>query len=170
MNLKNILLPCIVFCTIHLSVAQNTQDSSGSSSGQSQYRLKDHLSFNMGGGLMFGNYTNISLLPQLGYKITSNWITGVGLNFQYYKSIYYTDPFLIYGGSVFTRYRLSSNLFAQAEYQVLQYNNTLGDYGLLGGGYTSPDGFYISAYYLVHYPTNNAYGVPYVIRVGYIFR
>lgn len=138
----------------------------------SSLKFKDRLTYHIGGGLMFGTYTNINLQPQVGYRITNNLTAGLGGNFQYYKNSYLsTDPFIIYGGSTFGRLRLTQNLFAQAEYQILQYNGTLGEYGLLGGGYVSPDGFYVSAYYLIKAPIGNAnaYGVPYVLRFGFSF-
>jgi hypothetical protein len=155
---------------MQISEAQNSEDSTGKSQAR-RSSIRDRITFNIGGGLWLGSTTNISVLPQIGYKITDRLTAGVGLNFQYYKStINQIDPIMIYGGSLFTRYHLTSNLFAQAEYQLLQYNDFLGDYGLIGGGYTSNDGFYFSGYYIFRYPANNnAYGVPYVIRFGYMF-
>jgi hypothetical protein len=173
MKLKNILILCTVFCTMPLLMAQeNSQGAEDEEEKVANLPFKDRLTFNVGGGLMFGTYTNINIQPQIGYRITNNLTSGLGGNFQYFKNAYLsTDPFLIYGGSAFTRYRLSQNLFTQAEYQVLQYNGNLGEYGLIGGGYMSPDGFYVSAFYLIKAPAGNAnaYGVPYVIRFGFGF-
>lgn len=173
MKLKNILFLCMLLCTIHLSKAQNNQDTT-QNAGQNEQRkklnIRDKISFNIGGGLWFGSYTNISLLPQIGYRVTDKLTTGVGVNFHYYKNnTISSSPYMIYGGNVFARYFLLDNLFTQAEYQLLQYDNFLGDYALLGGGYRSMDGFYISGYYLLRYPSNNAYGAPYIIRIGFLF-
>ena len=173
MKFKNILILCTLFCTIPvLSAQENNGDTEDEEEKVSSLNFKDRLTYNLGGGLMIGTYTNISLQPQIGYRITNNLTMGLGGNFQYYKNSYLsTDPFLVYGGSAFSRYRLSYRLFAQAEYQVLQYNGNLGEYGLLGGGYVSPDGFYVSAFYLIKAPVGNAnaYGAPYVFRFGFSF-
>jgi hypothetical protein len=134
--------------------------------------FKDKLVFNISGGLMFGNtFSNINVQPQLGYKVTDRLICGIGGNFQYYKNINYSSsPFMIYGGNVFSRYILSPNLFAQGELQMLNFRNEWGPYAMVGGGYVpSGGGIYISAYYLLLYPTNvNIYGAPYLIRIGFI--
>lgn len=169
MKLKNIFLSCMLLCTIQISEAQNSEDSTSRNQTR-RNSIKNKISFNIGGGLWLGSTTNISVMPQVGYRITDRWTSGIGANFQYFKNnINQIDPIMIYGGNIFSRYHLSPNLFAQVEYQLLQYNDFLGDYGLIGGGYTSNDGFYISAFYLFKYPTNNIYGVPYVLRVGYMF-
>lgn len=172
MKLKNILLLCVVFYTLQHCAAQELEDNSEDEKEDlSILPFKDRLTFNMGGGFMFGTFTNINLQPQIGYRVTPNLTSGIGLTFQYFKdNSFNSDPFLIYGGNVFSRYRISSNLFVQAELQALQFNENLGQYGLIGGGYISPDNFYISAYYLVFYPkNNNAYRVPYVLRFGFMF-
>ena len=173
MKLKNILILCTVFCTMPSLMAQeNSQGNGDEEEKVSNLPFKDRITYNIGGGLMFGTYTNINLQPQIGYRITNNLTAGLGANFQYFKNAFLSnDPFIVYGGSTFVRYRLSQNLFTQAEYQVLQYNGNLGEYGLIGGGYVSPDGFYVSAFYLLRAPTgnSNAYGVPYVIRFGFGF-
>jgi len=173
MKFKNILILCTVFYTMPVLMGQ---ENSGSTEDEeekvSSLKFKDRITYHIGGGLMLGTYTNINLQPQVGYRITNNLTAGLGGNFQYFRNSFIsTDPFMVYGGSAFSRYRLSQNLFAQAEYQLLQYNGNLGEYGLLGGGYVSPDGFFISAYYLIKAPTGNAnaYGVPYVVRFGFSF-
>lgn len=172
MKLKNILIPCIVFCTTINLQAQDNTDSTVQSNRQDAQRppLKDRLVFNLGGNFWIGTTTSIGLMPQVGYKVTDRLIAGVGLNFQYYKNLQFSgDPFMIYGGNVFTRYHVHPSLFLQTEYQVLQYNENLGGYALIGGGYTPSTNVYISAYYLLHAPTDNAYGAPYLVRVGFMF-
>jgi hypothetical protein len=134
--------------------------------------FKERLQFNLGGGLAIGNtITNINVLPQIGYRVTPKFTTGLGANFQYYRNTFFSpDPFMIYGGNVFTRYTINPNIFLQAEYQLLNFRNIWNEYALIGGGYSPGSGFYISAYYLVIYPyNNNIYGAPYVIRAGFMF-
>lgn len=168
MKSKNIFLFCILFCTVNSFYAQSTDSSSKKRQRNS---IKDKLSFNIGGNVLFGTVTNISIMPQIGYKLTDQWIAGVGGNFQYYQnSLYSNAPFMIYGGNLFTRYHFTPELFAQTEYQLLQFNGYLGQYGLIGGGYVSQAGVYLSAYYIFARPTNNSvYSRPYTIRLGYFF-
>jgi hypothetical protein len=168
MNLKNILLICLLICSLNTIKAQQTSDSSIQ---RPPSKFKDKITFNMGGGLVFGTVTNISLLPQIGYKITPQWIAGVGANLQYFKNtLVNSNPILLYGGNAFTRYHISQNLFLQTEYQKIQYFDFWSDYLLAGGGYINPSGFYISAYYIFIQPNaRSVYNVPYTIRVGYNF-
>ena len=168
MKFKNILFFSFLLLSAFEGFAQNVKDSANELSGLS---FKDRLTFNIGGGLMFGNtYTNVNLQPQIGYRITPRFTSGIGGNFQYYRNTFLSpDPFLIYGGNVFSRYMVSDNLFAQAEYQLLQFRESWGEYALLGGGYMPSRGVFVSAYYLLMYPrSNNLYGAPYVIRIGFI--
>lgn len=167
MNLKNIFLFCLLFCTSSLLKATeyNSPDS-----GKSQSLLKDRIRFSLGGGLVVGTYTNISLMPQLGYQITDRWISGVGATILYYKNTINNIPGnYIYGGNVFTRYHLTTELFAQAEYQYMNFNERWSDYGLIGGGYTNGMA-YISAYYALKQPSSGSiYPSPIVIRGGFFF-
>lgn len=135
-------------------------------------KIKKNTQFSMSGGFWIGTFTNINVQPQLGYRITDRWTSGIGGHFQYFQSAQFgQDPFYIYGGNVFSRYMLTENLFAQCEIQSLFFDQEWGKYGLLGGGYfPGGGGFYISAYYLFLYPPDrNIYGQPYVIRAGFIF-
>ncbi|MCC6819036.1 MAG: hypothetical protein IT245_09110 [Bacteroidia bacterium] len=174
MKSKNILITCIVLCTIQLSEAQNNQDSTQNTSKENPRwdNIKKRLVYNMGGSFWISNsFTNIGLMPQLGYKLKPNLTVGVGLNFQYFNDLNANiDPVMIYGGNVFSRYMINP-FFLQAEYQVLQYRENLGGYGLIGGGYLpSSKGLYVSAYYILHQTGNSAYGsTPYIIRVGFLF-
>ena len=122
---------------------------------------------------MIGNtYTNVNILPQIGYKVTEKLITGVGFNFQYYKNTQISsNPFIIYGGNVFERYHILPTIFLQNENQALSYSNNWGIYGMIGGGFIpSGSGVYISAYYLYLYPSGqNLYGSPYLLRIGFSF-
>lgn len=178
MKFKNILFFSLLICSPVLIYAQNptesnTQNQKDSGSDFSRLSFKQRLTFNLGGGFMLGNtQSNINILPQLGYRVTERFTTGLGGNFQYYKNTFFsTEPFLIYGGNVFARYTITQNFFAQGEYQLLNFDRNWGEYGLIGGGYIPSRGLYISAYYLLLYPSgnNNIYGAPYVIRGGFIF-
>ena len=168
MKFKNILFfTALLFNLIDLK-GQNKKDTG---QGLSNLSFRERITFNVGGGFMLGNtYSNINIQPQVGYRITKNFTAGIGSNFQYYKNTYISsDAFLIYGGNAFARYRISKEIFVQSEYQMLNFQQQWGQYALIGGGYTPAAGLYVSAYYLLLYPSNNIYNAPYVVRVGFMF-
>ncbi|MBK8341129.1 MAG: hypothetical protein IPK99_14545 [Flavobacteriales bacterium] len=63
--------------------------------------------------------TNIAIEPMVGYKITKNGklSAGIGISYQYFRDNRYTPAFetSVYGGRIFTRYRIIEQLFAHAE-------------------------------------------------------
>jgi len=83
--------------------------------------LIDRLYFGGGLGLQFGTYTNISLLPILGYRITNRFSAGVGAVYHYvgYSSYNYSN----YGGRVFAQAELfnigNGAVLAHGEVEVL---------------------------------------------------
>lgn len=84
--------------------------------------------FYIGGGLGFGMSSYSTLLmvaPVVGYRVSPSFDVGTRLNYTYY---YFNDSPLKYstnnfGAGVFARYYLFffSDLFAHAEYEVLNY-------------------------------------------------
>ncbi len=170
MNFKNILIFCVFLYTAPIALPQNEEPEK---EDLSKLKFKERLVYNIGGGFTFGTITNIQLMPQVGYRVTPKLIQGIGGNFIYYRDNRFTgnNQFIVYGGNAFTRYTIIPELFAQAEYQILTYSNTIGHYAMIGGGYRpGGGGVYISAYYLLLYPpNNNIYGAPYMIRIGYAF-
>jgi hypothetical protein len=86
----------------------------------------DNSKFFTGGtlGLQFGTMTLINLSPMLGYNITKNLSAGIGGTYQYfrYKNVNYNNyTFTIheYGGRAFARYIVIYNIFAYAEYEMI---------------------------------------------------
>jgi hypothetical protein len=168
MKFKNILF----FSTLLLNLLDlHGQNQKPKDEDLSKLSFKERLTFNVGGGIMFGNtYSNIHLQPQVGYRVTPKFTTGIGANFQYYRNTYLSNSaFLIYGGNAFARYKINASVFAQTEYQMLNFQQNWGQYALIGGGYTPTRGIYVSAYYLLLYPSNNIYNAPYVVRMGFMF-
>lgn len=165
MKVKNILFFVVFFAFIGVLDAQETQEE------LNQKTFRERLTFNIGGGLMFGTYTSVNIMPQVGYRATPKITIGVGGNFNYFRDNRYTPPvdFTMFGGNAFARYQILDNLFAQTEYQRLYHNGFGGDYVLVGGGFMPSNNFYISGYYLLKYPSNNVYGQPYLIRAGVMF-
>jgi len=145
------------------------------------YSLSDHLIYGGNVGLSFGNVTNIGISPLVGYKVSDRFTPGVGLSYDYIKIHYRgypTQTSNIYGGSLFANYFILDNIFAHAEYEVL--NGEWEPYYkpgerfnlssvLLGGGYRENYGG-LSSYVLVLYNVTQAYDSPYssplIIRVG----
>lgn len=72
-------------------------------------------------GLQFGTYTNISLLPILGYRVTEKWNIGAGVVYHYIKggNISLNN----YGGRGFTQFELfnigDGAVLAHSEVEVL---------------------------------------------------
>lgn len=89
-------------------------------------------------GMQFGSITFVEISPAVGYKLTKNFVPGIGLTWQYSE---YRDYFLntqtnetvsrknnIYGIRAFARYFipaftevLNGNLFLHAEYEYLTF-------------------------------------------------
>ena len=173
--MKNISILLFFLLTGSVLSAQSDRQAENDSLRKQPFRKR--LTYSMGGGFFGGSvngntYTNLSLQPQVGYKIRTNLIAGVGLNYQYLKAG--TSSYHAYGGNSFVRYLITDQFFTQLEYQLLNYSykgpSAWNDYLMIGGGYTPNRGVYISAFYLLKYPANNNfYGAPYVIRFGFMF-
>lgn len=176
MKVKNALIFLVFFCTITAISAQNTGKERRKAERDSLYKQPFHkrLTFSIGGGLAFGSVTNISVQPQVGYRITPRLTAGVGGNYQYFKFDMINPPVQIYGGNTFVRFQPHPQFFTQAEYQLLNYKYVTAtgwnDYAMIGAGYMPGGGFFISAYYILKYPANNnIYNRPFMVRVGYMF-
>ena len=101
--------------------------------------------------LSFGSYTVIGIEPLVGYKLTPQLSTGVKARYNYIKDGRYatTRTTSTYGGSIFGRYLLTPNLYAQAEAASYNYEYFYVGGGsdrdwvpflLMGGGYIEPLG------------------------------
>lgn len=132
----------------------------------------DRLYFGGSFGLQFGTYTNISLLPILGYRLTEKFSVGAGLVYQFvsYRSYSYSN----YGGRGFMQAELfdigNGAILAHGEVEVLnaEYNGP-GSYmaagaerrntvamPMVGFGYRQRIGDRASFDILVLYNTNDA--------------
>lgn len=113
--------------------------------------LRDRIWFGGGVGIAFGTVTNIAVEPMVGYKVTRNGklSTGIGASYQYFRDNQGNPPYeaSIYGGRVFSRYRIIEQLFAHAEYANLNLQLNYTDptrferrwvpFLLVGGGYSA---------------------------------
>ena len=154
-------------------------------SASAQNRLSDKIYFGGGGGLSVGsNQTNISVFPQVGYKITQNYSAGVGITYQYVRL---GEPFnqslSNYGWSIFNRYNITRQFFAYAEYERLNYeffftstestDRFSNDALFVGGGYSEAIGgrsaFNVMVLYNVLYDEADViqpYNSPWAVRAG----
>jgi len=88
----------------------------------------------------------VTVQPYLGYKLTKKASVGARLTYQYVNDRRTFPNFTSrnYGGSVFGRYRVLSQAFAQAEYELVSIDTgdrrELVPFLLLGGGYVKPLG------------------------------
>lgn len=95
---------------------------------------REKLVFGGAAGLGFGTNTNILLAPQVGYRITDNWIAGVGYLFNYTRvrqtwDIYNNfvrlpEPIenTIQGPNVFTNFFPFESIFVGAQAELLTHN------------------------------------------------
>jgi len=156
-------------------------------SGFTQNKLSDRIFFGGGGGFSASsNQTNISVFPQVGYRVFDNYIAGVGITYQYVRLGSPTNESLShYGWSVFNRYNITQQFFAYGEFERLNFEyfeqgtsfelKERSGYSslLLGGGFTNQiganSGFSTTILYNVLYDSNDPvqpYASPWVIRAG----
>jgi hypothetical protein len=88
---------------------------------QQKISLKDRLFTGGNMGLQIGNPTMIDISPLIGLKITKHARVGIGATYLYYKYTDYNAVYIsnIYGGRVFAQHTIWKNIFAHAEYEVL---------------------------------------------------
>ncbi|MFW5707491.1 MAG: hypothetical protein ACOCX0_02710 [Bacteroidota bacterium] len=87
------------------------------------------------GGNLGLQISNINIMvvisPLVGYRITNRLTSGGGLTYQYYRDsgwaglTGFTTVTHIYGGSVFSRYQITRDFFAHAEYEALNLDSQL---------------------------------------------
>ncbi len=143
--------------------------------------IKDRLFLGGNFGLQFGNrYTLIEVSPLVGLWLSPKFVAGGGPVYRYYKRTDLNFDFEEnqYGGRLFGRYLLIQNLFAHAEYELLN----LTDYRiqpnsprtnissfLVGGGYIQNLGR-SAVFIMVLFNLNETELTPYtnpVIRAGF---
>lgn len=151
----------------------------------SQNKLSDKIYFGGGGGISAGtDFTNISISPQVGYKVTNQYIVGIGVTYQYVKIKSIDKSLTNYGWSVFNRYNVTQQFFAYGEFERLTFQyftdapiyedtDRLGYNSLLlGGGFSNQLGgsaaFSTMVLYNVLYSEGEPgpYRSPWVIRAG----
>ncbi len=93
----------------------------------------------------FGNATRIGIAPMVAYKVTPKLSAGVEVTYEYVNYDDFDQSSNNYGGSVFGRFRFVPQLYAHAEYQVVNYELPTGvntssretvPFLLVGGGFS----------------------------------
>jgi hypothetical protein len=192
-NIITIVLVCaLLVANKSLMYGQYYEDNTGSNTTTNPSAdFKDRLYY--GGNLSFNVFNSFLFMdysPIVGYKITDNLSAGLGGKFMFLRDLRNRFNWTIYGGSVFSRYKLFPTLFAHAEYELLSaYNlNYLSpNYGqrapasmfFVGGGYANGGGgvgvVIMLLYDVINHPNSpyqNSYlfgfgGPPVILRIGF---
>ena len=150
--------------------------------------FKDRIFIGGSLGLQFGSATYIDVSPLVGYNITKKLQAGIGFTYIYYKVkdpnySYNNYETSIYGGRLFSRYYILQNLFAHAEYEILNMEvpAEIGGTGnfnyirdnitsvMVGGGYAQPIGSNAALLLMVLWNLTEEQYSPYVnpiFRIG----
>ncbi|MFM9053003.1 MAG: hypothetical protein ACKOKF_11940 [Bacteroidota bacterium] len=140
--------------------------------------FKDRIFIGGNAGAQFGNLLVIDIGPQVGYRVTDRFTTGVGVRYIYYDEPRnpLASPENIYGGSLFARMSIYQGLFGYSEYELLNRSIDRSrrlNVGSLfvGGGYTQAVGNRSGIFVLLLYNlTESSYSIypnnP-IIRVGF---
>ncbi len=154
------------------------------SDADSPLRPIDRMYFGGSFGLQFGTFTNISLLPIIGYKVTERVSVGTGVVYHYNR--YLGSTYNSYGGRAFTQlefFNIGDGTVlghAEAEFLLTKYENSSGNISsdrttvtlpLVGLGYRQHISDKASVDMLLLYNVNsevkgNPYSNP-VFRVGF---
>jgi hypothetical protein len=126
-------------------------------------------------GLQIGNISTVVIIsPSIAYRVTNRLTSGLGLTYQYYRNrgwgnmSGFTSVIHLYGGSLFSRYSITRQFFAHAEFENLSLDSQMGwlttpgdkerfweqNY-FLGGGYRAPMGPRAALNIMLLYNFNN---------------
>ena len=141
----------------------------------------DKIYFGGGFGLNFDqNIFSFNLTPYLGYKLTERWSAGLGINYQFWQDKILDLKINNFGGNVFARYRITSQIFISGKLEYLSVdfiNHREGFYNLpVGLGYVVPISRIVSLYMIGQYDllfdvseTNGVYSSPWILEAGFGF-
>lgn len=128
-------------------------------------------------GAQFGTFTFINLSPDVGYWFTDRFAAGVGGRYMYFNDRVFNFSTTIVGGSVFGRYLITDEIFAHAEYEVINgrfdrmREESFNVHSLfVGGGYIQSFGDRFFSGIMLLYNINESIYSPYrnpIIRVTF---
>lgn len=168
----------LIFCFISFQLFSQNNNENVSTKGFDISKI-----YTGGGiGLTFGTVTIIDVSPIIGYRFTEKLSVGIGGIYKYYNDKQFTHPDkrTIFGGSAFSKYYVTENIFAHVEYEYITYKTDfysyfhneeqVSEWGLLaGGGYRQKLANKTYVYAMILYNFNETQYPPYenpVIRVG----
>ena len=139
----------------------------------------ERMYFGGGLGLQFGNLTLVDISPLTGYWITDRFTAGVGGQYMYYQIRSAGFSTEIYGARVFSRFLVTDQIFAHAEFETLngQWHPVRDErfnihHPLVGGGYMTRFGGSGFAAFMVLWNLNDSQYSPYanpVLRINFGF-
>lgn len=139
-------------------------------------KFKEKITF--GGGVGFGGTNQFLILqvnPIIGYRINENALAGLRLNYTFIGGENAAFNQHIFGGGPLIRYNLFNPFFAQAEYEILNFQtNSAGDREFIGnfmvGGGMNSGVFNFTFLYIVNYDSERTpYPSPIILRGGFMF-
>ncbi len=155
MKIYNILIAfLIIVATPLFTFAQDTEEK------VKEIPLRERIYVGGNIGLQIGNLTtSVIISPTVGFRVTNRLTSGLGLTYQYYRNrgwgnlSGFTSVTHIYGGSIYSRYSITRQIFVHTEYEALNLDSqmnwqvTPGERGrfweqnyFLGGGYRTQIG------------------------------
>ncbi len=137
-------------------------------------------------GIQWYGDIRIDLSPEIGYKVTDQFIPGIGVSYQYYYWKQFNISTSLYGSKLFARYYIYENVFGHAEFEFLSLESKVFDvqgvHGndnrfwlkslFVGGGYRQPIGQSSALIIMLLYNLNDSPDSPYknpIIRFGIVF-
>jgi hypothetical protein len=130
--------------------------------------------------------TTANISPMIAYRLADDFMLGIGTSYLYLRqrivSPTYTTIFSthVFGASVFARYFVLENIYAHAEYELLNLatydsfnkRKTIGNF-LAGGGYMQKIGDHFATNFSILWAFNQSDYSPYnrqiIIRPGFFY-
>jgi hypothetical protein len=171
----------VLFLTAGFSQENQPTFLNNNSSPKDFNSFKERIYFGGNVGAWFGRVTFINVSPLVGIKVTKKFSAGMGVTYNYYSEVYGTRKYVstIYGGSVFARYLILENLFAQVGIDRLSVpdfrtgllnSRTWVDNVLIGGGYRQQFSERGSFLMIIFYNLNETPLSPYtnpIVQMGF---
>lgn len=135
-SLRHFFATALFLLVFGYSFSQNEESSE---SPKKKWTEKVFFGGNLGG--WFGTITYIDISPLVGYRFSEKFNAGIGATYLYYSDSDINYSTHIYGGRAFGRYFIIENLFAHAEYEILNGEWLVGQRSdlhsvFVGGGYS----------------------------------
>lgn len=116
-----ISMTCILILNTNAQFVEEKQIQQDSD----EWNWKEHINFGGGLGLSFGSATYVNVAPAVSIGITPKFTSGVKVSYIYYKNNDFDYSTTVYGGGVFSQYKIYNNIFAHCEYEHLNLDKYL---------------------------------------------